>query len=61
MNGEGEFTWPDGKRYRGINIYIDYQGILLMIKRMDMESINGSMVMFIRDNGGMGNRMDKVN
>jgi len=51
MHGQGEFTWTDGKKFKGI-LYQSYiLGVILKIKRRVMENSHGLMVEYIKDNG----------
>lgn len=50
MSGFGEFTWPDGKRYKGI-LKIKEQEIMLMVEKMDRVNFIGEMVIITQGIG----------
>lgn len=58
MNGQGEMTWKDGRKYIGI-FFNFIRGVIRITKRMVMANSIGLMVGFIKGNGKMDCNMGK--
>lgn len=59
MHGEGEFTWPDGKKYKGKYVSLN-QEHTLRTKRKDTGCLHGLMEGSIRECGRTVSNMGRV-
>ena len=61
MDGEGLFTWKDGRYfYQILKNLENIRDLMQMIKNMDLENFNGQMVEYIRVIGRMVDNMVEV-